>query len=167
MQRICLKFAAALLPLFVGCATVSGWMAGSIEEGIPKLRDKLPRTTKVHFADPVNANGAQLHARSRKQVQNAFGKAFDGLGVSHSAQTNGCDVAFRVVVDSWEYGDAGFAGQGDRDAVTMSVIVMNRKTKRVLTRSSLFARNLDLLVKRYVETLFEDEERSGDKERAR
>ena len=167
MQRIRLRFATALLPLFAGCAIVSGWMAGSIEEGIPKLRDRLPRTAKVHFADPVNANGAQLHARSRKQVQNAFGKAFDGIGVSHSAQTNGCDVAFHVVVDSWEYGDAGFAGQGNRDAVTMSVIVMNRKTKRVLTRSSLFARNLDLLAKRYVETLFEDEARSGDTERTR
>ena len=157
MQRICVRFVAALLPLFAGCAVLSGWMAGEIEEGIPKLRDKLPRTAKVYFDDPVNANGAQLHARSRKQVQNAFGKAFDGLGVSHSTQTNGCDVAFHVMVESWEYGDAGFAGQGARDAVTMSVIVMNRKNDRVLTRSSLFARNLDLLVKRYVETLFEDE----------
>ena len=48
------------------------------------------------------------------------------------------------------------AGQGDRDAVTMSVIVVRQDTKRVLTRASLFARNLDLLIKRYVETLFED-----------
>lgn len=151
-----MKVAAALLPLFAGCAAISGWMAGEIEEGIPKLRDKLPRTAKIHLADPVNANGYQLHARSRRQVENAFGKAFDAIGVSHSSVTNGCDVAFHVVVDGWEYGDAGFSGIGDRDAVSMSVIVMNRKNNRVLTRSSLFARNLDLLVKRYVETLFED-----------
>ena len=39
----------------------------------------------------------------------------------------------------------------------MSVVVMRRDTNRVLTRSSLFARNLDLLVKRYVEGLFKDE----------
>ena len=156
MQGIRMKVAAALLPLFVGCAAASGWMAGSIEEGIPKLRDRLPRTTKVYFADPVNANGYRLHARSRRQVERAFGDAFDGMGVAHSSRTNGCDIAFHVVVDSWEYGDAGFAGQGDRDAVTMSVIVVRQDTKRVLTRASLFARNLDLLIKRYVETLFED-----------
>ena len=151
-----MKVAAALLPLFAGCAAISGWMAGEIEEGIPKLRDRLPRTAKIHLADPVNANGYQLHARSRRQVENAFGKAFDAIGVSHSSVTNGCDIAFHVVVDGWEYGDAGFSGIGDRDAVSMSVTVMNRKNNRVLTRSSLFARNLDLLVKRYVETLFED-----------
>ena len=50
-----------------------------------------------------------------------------------------------------------FSGIGDRDAVEMSVVVMRRDTNRVLTRSSLFARNLDLLVKRYVEGLFKDE----------
>ena len=145
-----------LLPLFAGCAAVSGWMAGSIDEGVPKLRDRLPRTAKVHLADPVNANGYQLHARSRRQVERAFGCALDGIGVAHSSRTNGCDIALHVVVDSWEYGDAGFAGLGDRDAVNMSVVVMRQDTKRVLTRSSLFARNLDLLIKRYVETLFED-----------
>ncbi len=167
MQGIWLRFAVAFLPLFAGCAAISGLLAGSIDEGIPRLRDRLSRTSKVYFADPVKANGAQLHARGRRQVQNAFGKAFDGIGVAHSSRTNGCDVAFQVVIDNWEYGDAGFAGLGDRDAITMSVIVLNWKTKRVLTRTSLFARNLDLLVKRYVEKLFEDEKRSGDTERAR
>lgn len=152
-----MRLVAALLPFFAGCAVVSGWMAGSIDEGIPKLRNRLPRTSKVYLDSPVNANGAKLYARSRNQVHSAFGKALDGIGVSHSSKTNGCDVALHVVVDNWEYGDAGFAGIGDRDAVTMSVIVMNRNTNRVLTRSSLFARNLDLLVKRYVEKLFEDE----------
>lgn len=151
-----MKVVAALLPLFAGCAAISSWMAGSIEEGIPKLRDKLPRTAKIYFADPVNANGYQLHARSRKQVQQSFGNALDAMGVSHSSATNGCDIAFHVVVEDWAYGDAGFAGIGDRDAISMSVIVMNRQNNRVLTRASLFARNLDLLVKRYVETLFED-----------
>lgn len=156
MQRISLKLLLALLPVIAGCAFVGGMLAGSIDDGIPKLRKKLPRTAKVHLANPVNANGYQLHARGRRQIENAFGKALDGIGVSHSSSTNGCDIAFRVVIDSWEYGDAGFIGQGNRDAVSMSVVVMNRSTNRVLTRSSLFARNVDLLVKRYVEGLFED-----------
>ena len=153
-----MNVAVAAALAVAGCATVDGLLAGSITEGIPKLRDKLPRSTKVHFADPVKANGYALHARSRLQVQHAFGKAFDGLGVSHSSVTNGCDVAFHVVVDDWHYGDAGFAGIGDRDEVTLSVIVMNRKTSRVLTRSSLVARNLDALVRRYVAGLFKDDD---------
>ena len=152
-----MRFAAALLPLLAGCAAISGWMAGSIEEGIPKLRDKLPRTTKVYFADPVKGNGYALHARNRRQVQNAFGNAFDGLGVSHSTDTNGCDVAMHVSVDDWHYADAGFAGVGDRDEIAMSVILVNRRNNRVLSRTRLSARKLDLLVKRYVQTLFKDE----------
>lgn len=158
MQRILIKTLIALMPVCMGCAAVSGLLAGKVDEGIPRLKKRLPRSSKVYLTDPVNANGYRLHARGKKQIENAFGKALDGIGVAHSSKTNGCDVALHVLVDSWEYGDAGFAGIGDRDAITMSVVVMNRDTNRVLTRSVLFARNLDLLVKRYVEKLFEDEE---------
>ena len=151
-----LKAFVAALPLFMGCATISEWMAGSITECVPKLRDRLPRDVKVYFADPVNIRGYALHERNRKQVQDAFGKAFDALGVSHSTETNGCGYALHVVVDSWEYGDSGFLGDGDRDEVSMSVMLLNRDTERVLTRASLYARNLDLLVGKYVKSLFED-----------
>lgn len=157
MQRILLKMVVPCALVLAGCATMEGWLAGSIEDGIPKLREKLPRTVKVHFADPVKAGGYKLHARNRIQVQNAFGNALDGIGVSHSAKTNGCDVTFHVVVDRWHYADAGFSGIGDRDEISLSVIVMNNKTDRVLTRSTLVARNLDPLVRRYVETLFKNE----------
>lgn len=157
MRRIFLKTFVAILPILVGCASLHEYMSGTIEEGIPKLRDRLPRTAKVYIADAVNANGYRLHARSRRQVEDAFTAALDGIGVSHSTKTNGCDTAFHVVVDDWQYGDSGFAGDGDRDEVTMSVVVMNRDTERVITRSSLFARNLNVLVRRYVEGLFEDE----------
>ena len=157
MQRVLLKVALALVSLFAGCAAMSEWTSGSISEGIPKLRKKLPRTVKVHFANPVNARGYALHERNRKQVQDAFGKAFDALGVSHSVETNGCDCTLRVVVESWEYGDSGFLGDGDRDEVSMAVVLMDNRTDRVLARAFLYARNLDLLVPKYVKTLFEDE----------
>ena len=157
MQRVLLKALMALVPFLVGCASIEGWMAGSITEGIPKMRDRLPRTVKVHFADPVNARGYALHERNRKQVQEAFGKAFDALGVSHSIETNGCSHILNVVVESWEYGDAGFLGRGDRDEISMAVMLQNADTDRVLTRASLYARNLDVLVMKYVKTLFEDE----------
>ncbi|MBP3407003.1 MAG: hypothetical protein J6N18_12960 [Kiritimatiellae bacterium] len=157
MQRVWLKIFMAVVPFVVGCASVEGWMAGSITEGIPKMRDKLPRTAKIHFADPVNARGYALHERNRKQVQEAFGKAFDALGVSHSTETNGCSHVINVVVENWEYGDAGFLGKGDRDEISMAVMLQNADTDRVLTRASLYARNLDVLVMKYVKTLFEDE----------
>ena len=157
MQRVLLKIFMAVVPFVVGCASIEGWMAGSITEGIPKMRDRLPRTAKIHFADPVNARGYALHERNRKQVQDAFGKAFDALGVSHSTETNGCSHILNVVVENWEYGDAGFLGKGDRDEVSMAVMLQNADTDRVLTRASLYARNLDLLVLKYVKTLFVDE----------
>ena len=157
MQRVLLKIFMAVIPFVLGCASIEGWMAGSITEGIPKMRDKLPRTAKIHFADPVNARGYALHERNRKQVQEAFGRAFDALGVSHSTETNGCSHVINVVVENWEYGDAGFLGKGDRDEISMAVMLQNADTDRVLTRASLYARNLDVLVMKYVKTLFEDE----------
>ncbi len=147
----------AVVPFVVGCASVEGWMAGSITEGIPKMRDKLPRTAKIHFADHVNARGYALHERNRKQVQEAFGRAFDALGVAHSTETNGCSHMLNVVVESWEYGESGLLGPGDRDKISMAVMLQNADTDRVLTRASLYARNLDVLVMKYVKTLFEDE----------
>ena len=157
MQRVLLKAIVAIVPLFVGCATVSEWMSGSVTEGIPKLRGKLPRTAQVHFADPVNVRGDALHERNRKQVQDAFVKAFDMVGVSHSTETNGCDYTLRVVVDRWEYNDSGFFGSGDRDEVSMSVMVVKNDTDRVLTRASLYANDLNVLVSKYVKMLFENE----------
>lgn len=161
MQRVLLKIAVAVLPLLVGCAAMSEWAAGSITEGIPKMRKKLPRTTNVYFADPVNAYGYALHERSRRQVQNAFGKAFEASGVSCSMQTNGCDYTFHVVVENWEYGDSGFLGSGDRDRVSMAVMLQNRETGRVVARASLYARNLDILAEKYVKRLFDDGEKDS------
>lgn len=157
MQGISLRALVAAAALVAGCASFEEWTAGSIEEGIPKLAERLPRTTKVHLDDPVNVNGYMLHARNRRQIEEAFGNAFARLGVYHSSKTNGCDVSVHVGVDRWEYGEAGFAGEGGRDAVSMSVMVRSLKTNRVLTRASLFARNLDLLAELYARTLFKDE----------
>ena len=153
-----MKTVAAAAVLLAGCAAFDRWTAGSVEEGVPKLRERLPRTAKIYLADPVNANGYVLHARNRRRVEEAFGNAFAKLGVYHSVKTNGCDVSFHVGIDRWEYGDAGFAGTGDRGAVSMSVMVRDVKTGRVLTRASLFARNLDLLAESYVRTLVEEDE---------
>lgn len=156
MQRILLKSVLVAAALFSGCSTIEGWMAGTITEGIPKMRRKLPRTAKIHIADPVNARGYELHERNRRQVQNAFGSALDSLRVVHSTKTNGCSHVLHVVVDQWQYSDGGFWGLGDSDRINMSVMLQDIATDRVLTRASLHARDLDPLVRRYVKTLFKD-----------
>ena len=141
--------------LLAGCASVRKLASGRITEGIPKLRNPLPTSTKVSFADPVNVSGYTLHARNRSQSQEAFFDAFAAVGVESSARTNGCNLALHVAVTDWEYGDAGFSGKGDRDSVSMSVMLMNLEHERVVARHELYARNLNLLVKRYVEKIFE------------
>jgi hypothetical protein len=157
MSRILLKFVVVIIPLLIGCAAFEEWKAGEIVEGIPKMRKKLPKTVKVCSANPVNARGYALHERNRKQVQDAFVNAFDTIGVVHSTETNGCSHILKVVVDSWEYGDSGLLGSGARNKISMSVILQNADTDRVLTRTSLYATNLDLLIMKYVKTLFENE----------
>lgn len=156
-KTVLMAAAVTALAVAAGCGTLKKWTAGSVTEGVPKLRKPLPLASKVYFADPVNASGHALHERNRKQVQDAFAAAFDAVGVSHSVTTNGCDTAFRVAVVEWEYGDAGFSGRGARDSVSLAVIVMNMDTERVLARYELYARDLDALVLRYVEKVFADE----------
>jgi hypothetical protein len=156
MQRILLNIIVAAALAAAGCAAMNEWTAGRIDEGIPKLRQRLPRTVKVHFSDPVNTRGVVLHERTRKQVQAAFCKAFDELGVQCSPETNGCTHVISVVVGNWEYSDSGFFGPGDRDEISMAVMLQNAETQRVVSRASLHARNLDLLVIKYVKTLFDD-----------
>jgi hypothetical protein len=60
-------------------------------------------------------------------------------------------------VEKWEYNDSGFFGSGDRDEVSISILLVNNDTDRVLARSSLYAKDLDLIVSKYVKMIFEDE----------
>jgi hypothetical protein len=158
MQRILLKAFLSAIPLMAGCAALEEWTAGSITQGIPKMRAKIPSGAKVYFADPVNINGYLLHERGRKQVQDAFVRAFSSSGARYSLAPDGCSHAIYVVVERWEYGDGGFLGSGDRDCVDMEVLVRDIKTSRVLTRASLRAKRLDHLVGKYVKSLFENGE---------
>jgi hypothetical protein len=156
MQRVSLKTMLVAVVLFSGCATIEEWTAGTITEGIPRMRDKLPRTAKIYFADPVNARGYELHEQNRRRVQDSFGKSLDALGVANSTKTNGCSHVLHVVVDNWQYGDGALFGFGESERVDMSVMLQDVETARVLNRATLSASDLDLLVLRYVRTLFKD-----------
>lgn len=156
MQRVLLKTVLVAVMFLSGCATIEGWMAGTITEGIPKMRDRLPRTVKIYFADPVNARGYELHEGNRRRVQDSFDKALDALRVAHSTKTNGCSHVLHVVVDNWHYGDGAFFGLGESERVDMSVMLQDLKTDHVLNRAALSASDLDPLVLRYVKTIFKD-----------
>ncbi len=129
---------------------------GEIEEGLPKLRDKLPLSTKVYFARPLNRNGAWLYERSEYTVMNAFLTAMTNRNIAVStppvpkeirkrpmtkdelfetAKKLKQDVVLFVQIVKWEYGDAGFSGFGGRDDVTMSVMWIDPVKDRVVTRS--------------------------------
>lgn len=143
------KFIFLLLPLLLaGCAGLSG----DIEEGLPKLRDKLPETTKVYLACPLKPNGGRLYSRNGQLVVDEFKAAFTARGISvkvddrrsggttdvlDAAVANGCDLVVFSQVLSWQYGEAGFSGFGGRDEVLLSVMLMRPDTRRVVTRANL------------------------------
>ncbi len=146
--------------MLLGLIFLSGCMMspGEIEEGLPKLRDKLPVSTKVYFARPLNRNGAWLYERSEWTVMNAFRTAMTNRNITvttppvpkkkrkrpmtrdelfKTARKLKQDVVLFVQIVKWEYGDAGFSGFGGRDDVTMSVMWINPNTERVVTRSNV------------------------------
>ncbi len=142
----------AALSLMAGCAL----FPGSIEEGLPKLRDKLPETTKVYLPCPLNPRGGFLYTRNANLVADAFAAALKRRGIATvladrrsgkqpdvlaQARTNGCDVVLFSQIQEWDYGEAGFSGFGDRDEVTLSVMLMDATKERVLTRATLYVRN--------------------------
>ena len=144
-------FALALL-LAAGCVL----FPGTIEEGLPKLRDKLPDTAKVYLASPLNPRGGFLYTRNAQIVVDEFKTAFERRGISVTvpkkrsgtpkdvlakAVSNGCDVVMITQILNWSYGEAGFTGIGGRDEVTLSVMLMDPVKDRVLTRATIYVRN--------------------------
>ena len=152
MRRLRTMLWTVALSLMAGCAL----FPGSIEEGLPKLRDKLPETTKVYLPCPINPRGGFLYTRNAKLVVDAFAAALKQRGIATvladkrsgqqpdvlaQARTNGCDVVLFSQIQEWNYGDAGFSGFGGRDEVTLSVMLMDATKERVLTRATLYVRN--------------------------
>lgn len=144
--------------LRVLCFLFLAGCAGFIDEGMPELRTKFPRSKKVCLAMPLNRSGNLMHERGPEMVREAFVKAFDKRAIPHSLATNGCDIVISVAITGWEYGDAGFSGRGDRDSVSLKVVVQDTKTKFVKARADLYARRLDDLVDKYVGKLFVEPE---------
>lgn len=141
-------FVVLMLALVAGCA----FFSGDIEEGMPKLRDKLPESTKVYLANALNPRGGRLYARNGQLVVDEFRAAFKARGISvtvpdrrsgvtvdvlEDARTNGCDVVVFTQVLRWDYGEAGFTGLGGRDEVYLSVLLMRPETQRVVTRANI------------------------------
>jgi hypothetical protein len=150
LQKIRFFTGIAALALVAGCVL----FPGSIEEGLPKLRDKLPETTRVYLPSPLNPNGGFLYTRNAQVVAGEFKAAFEKRGISVAmpdkrsketqtldimaqAKTNKCDVVLVTQILEWNYGDTGFTGFGGRDEVTLSTMLLDPVLERVLTRATI------------------------------
>lgn len=142
----------ALLLLMAGCVL----FPGTIEEQLPKLRDKLPESTRVYIPNPLNPQGGFLYTRNAQVIVDEFRHAFAARGISvhipdrrsgsrrsvaEDAMTNKCDVVLFTNIESWEYGEAGFSGFGGRDEVTLSVVLADPARDRILSRSRIYVAN--------------------------
>lgn len=148
LQKIRYMIGISALAIVAGCVL----FPGSIEEGLPKLRDKLPETTRVYLPSPLNPHGGFLYTRNAQVVASEFKAAFEKRGISVTmpdkrsketpdiiaqAKTNKCDVVLVTQILEWNYGDAGFTGFGGRDEVTLSTMLMDPVLERVLTRATI------------------------------
>ncbi len=142
---------------FVAAAVLCGCMTrGSIEEHPPKVVDKLPATTRTFVSTDDKPGARTPYERRARSLAAALSGALSDHGVAVAADEKSADVAVRLQIVSWEYNDAGFSGFGDRDDVTVSLVVKNLKTKRVVSRATVRVSSDMRIFKKYVERIWQD-----------
>ncbi len=130
-----------LTALLLGCETTP-WVRGSIAEGLPRLVEKFPPKTTFFVAE------------TERRVKRDFEKALRVRGFRTTKEKDKCDVVVKVTVDSWEYNDIGFGGkQGPRDDMELSVVLIDPKKKRILSRSRISLRSDFRIIQQYVDGL--------------
>lgn len=117
------------------------WTPGSIRDGLPKHTEKF-------------ASGASFFVeKTESRVEAAFKRSLRGRGFVVKEKAEEADFAIAAKVTRWEFNDAGFSGFRDRDDMTLSVTVTDRKTKFVRARSTIVVRSDFGIIRKYVETL--------------
>lgn len=144
-------FAVAAAVALAGCLT-----RGSVEEHPPKVVDKLPATARVFVATDDKPGAKTLYERRARAVAAALNDALAARGVAVAAGEKSADFAVRMQIVSWEYNDAGFSGFGDRDDVTVELVVENLKTRRVFSRATVRVKSDFAIFRKYVERIWED-----------
>ena len=125
----------ALLAL-CGC-----WTPGSVEEVLPKHRDKFP------------AGSSFFVAQTERRVESALKRALRARGFDVKDNREEADLVMTAKVTAWEYNDAGFSGFRDRDDMLLVITVVDRKTKFVKARSNVMVRSDFRILEKYVKTL--------------
>jgi len=130
----------AALAAFAGCSVLR-MGRGEIVDGLPKLEEKFPKDASF-FVVPT-------HPRVRRVFKDALtAKGFTVVDLKDDA-----DVLLHVKVESWVFNDAGFSGFGPRDEIELSVRLVDRRAKRVLSRSRISVRSDFGIVSTYVDGL--------------
>ena len=131
MRRI---LTALFLAACCGC-----WTPGSVEEALPKHKEKFPAGTSFFVAP------------TERRVASALRRALCARGFEVKDARDDADLV--VTVTSWTDNDAGFSGFHDRDDMSLVITVSDRKTKLVRARSNVTVRSDFRILEKYVKTL--------------
>ncbi|MGN0853168.1 MAG: hypothetical protein ACI4Q3_07300 [Kiritimatiellia bacterium] len=128
--------AIMLLAFCAGCVTF-----GSIAEGRPRHVARFPPDT-AFFVDQTD-----------ERVRRAFEDALKARGFEVVDEEEAGDYVIKIEVTNWEYNDAGFSGFGNRDDISLSVRVVDRRKNLVESRATIEIRSDFKIIGKYVETL--------------
>ena len=132
----------AILTRFLALLMLSGcWTPGSVQENLPRLRDKLPLETSFYVE------------KTEKRVRKALSDALEARGFKVVEKKDAADVAVVTKVLSWEYNDAGFSGFRDRDEMTLSIALERVATKRILARHTISVESDFRIIAKYIDSL--------------
>jgi hypothetical protein len=110
----------AVFFVMAGCRTP--WVAGEVEECLPRHVEKC-RQDAAFFVE-----------KTERRVKSALEEALRHRGFEVAAKAEESDVLVKTSVDSWEFNDAGFSGFGERDDMSLTVTIVDRRRKTVLGR---------------------------------
>lgn len=140
MRVLSLLILFLLVGFSTGCESLR-IRRGGIVEGLPKLVDKFPRDVSFYVE------------KTERRVKSAFEAALRERGFEVAENERDSDVVVHVSVDAWEFNDAGFSGFGPRDDMELSVRLVDRRQKKVLTRARISVRSDFEIIKDYVRSL--------------
>ena len=114
---------------------------GNITEGRPRHLAKFPSDTAFYVS------------KTELRVKDRLEEELKARGFEVVSDEEACDYAIKVNVTNWEYNDAGFSGFRDRDDMTLSIRIVDRRKKVVESRATIEIRSDFKILKKYVETL--------------
>lgn len=141
MCRILIALALGALCVFAGGCRTTPWVRGEVVEGFPRHTVKFPSDVAFYLE------------KTEPRVKAALDAALRARGFIVVEEREACDFLLEAKVDSWEYNDAGFAGMGRRDDMSLTLTCIDRRKGTIRARSQVIVRSDFRIFEKYVETL--------------